>query len=57
MSADRILFLENGQVAESGTHGELVNMNGRYAGMWRMQNGEEKPQAQDSVDCIQTDQL
>ncbi|OGE47631.1 hypothetical protein PENARI_c039G07396 [Penicillium arizonense] len=57
MSADRFLFLENGLVAESGTHEELVDMEGRYAGMWRKQNGEEKSQAQDRVDCIQTDQL
>ncbi|KAJ6019809.1 hypothetical protein N7499_003091 [Penicillium canescens] len=41
-SADRILFLDNGQVAESGTHEQLVNMKGRYARMWRRQNGENK---------------
>ncbi|MEL7316266.1 MAG: ATP-binding cassette domain-containing protein, partial [Cyanobacteria bacterium J06559_3] len=28
--ADRILFLENGQIAESGTHYELLNQQGRY---------------------------
>jgi len=28
--ADRIVMLENGQIVEEGTHGELVALNGRY---------------------------
>ncbi len=28
--ADRILFLENGSIAESGTHYELIDLQGRY---------------------------
>ena len=35
--ADRIFFLEQGQVVESGTHDELMAQNGRYAKMFRLQ--------------------
>jgi ABC-type transport system involved in Fe-S cluster assembly fused permease/ATPase subunit len=41
-SADLILVLSDGQVAERGTHEELVSMEGLYARMWRKQNGEAK---------------
>jgi ABC-type transport system involved in Fe-S cluster assembly fused permease/ATPase subunit len=44
VDADRILVLEAGQVAEQGTHGELLAKDGLYAEMWaRQQNeGEEE---------------
>lgn len=35
--ADQIFFLEHGQVVESGTHDELMELNGRYAEMFRLQ--------------------
>jgi ATP-binding cassette subfamily B protein len=34
-SADRILVLSGGKIAESGTHAELTERNGKYAAMWR----------------------
>ena len=37
--ADRIIMLENGRIAEQGTHEELLNMNGKYAQMWKAQAG------------------
>jgi ATP-binding cassette subfamily B protein len=35
--SDRILFLEHGQIVESGTHDELLAANGRYARLFRLQ--------------------
>lgn len=35
--ADRIFFLERGQVLESGTHDELMEKDGKYARMFRLQ--------------------
>jgi ATP-binding cassette subfamily B protein len=36
-SADRILVLANGKIAEEGTHDELSRLGGRYAEMFEMQ--------------------
>ena len=35
--ADRIILLENGSIAESGTHDELLSNGGTYAEMWNVQ--------------------
>ena len=35
--ADRIILLENGSIAESGTHSELLASGGTYAEMWNVQ--------------------
>lgn len=35
--ADRVLLMENGSIAESGTHGELMEMNGKYSAMFKKQ--------------------
>ncbi|GAC1351124.1 MAG: ABC transporter ATP-binding protein [Polyangiales bacterium] len=35
--ADRVVVFEAGRVAEVGTHGELLAMNGRYAKMFNLQ--------------------
>jgi ATP-binding cassette subfamily B protein len=33
--ADRIVVLEDGLIAEEGSHDELLRQNGRYAALWR----------------------
>jgi ATP-binding cassette subfamily B protein len=38
--AHRIVVLEDGQIHESGLHGELVQRGGIYAGLWSVQTGE-----------------
>lgn len=45
-SANQILCLHEGQVAEAGTHDELLAKNGRYAMMWRKQIRAEQKQKQ-----------
>jgi ATP-binding cassette subfamily B protein len=38
-NADRIYVLENGALYEQGRHEELVETNGIYAGLWKVQTG------------------
>lgn len=37
--SDLIILLENGHIAEQGTHEELMRQNGKYAAMYRTQTG------------------
>jgi ATP-binding cassette subfamily B protein len=45
VDADRIFVIEDGAVAESGRHDELLRKNGRYASFYRLQlrNQEQSP--------------
>ena len=45
MGATRIIVLEKGKVAESGTHAELVAAGGWYATAWAAQSEEREPEA------------
>ena len=42
MHADKIIILEKGKIAESGTHQELIENKGLYYAMWRQQIGERR---------------
>ncbi len=39
-NADIIYVLENGRIIEKGRHEDLLEMNGAYAALWRVQTGE-----------------
>jgi subfamily B ATP-binding cassette protein MsbA len=39
--ADRIIVLDKGKIVESGTHQELLDRDGQYAALYRMQFSEE----------------
>lgn len=39
-NADRIIMLEHGRIIEEGSHNKLLNMDKKYAQMWRAQAGQ-----------------
>ena len=42
MDADVIYVLEDGVIAEQGTHGDLLSQNGSYRNMWEHQTGQRR---------------
>ncbi|MGE5639190.1 MAG: ABC transporter ATP-binding protein [Clostridia bacterium] len=41
---DRLVVLDKGRVVESGTHAELLSLDGHYAKLWRHQSGGFLPE-------------
>jgi ATP-binding cassette subfamily B protein len=41
VDADQIVVLDQGLVAERGTHDELLDKNGLYAELWQRQAAEQ----------------
>jgi len=56
-TANQILVLHAGQVAESGTHDQLLALKGRYASMWRKQIRAQKAAEEAKVLSDRADQL
>jgi ATP-binding cassette, subfamily B, heavy metal transporter len=44
VDADEILVLKNGEVAERGSHFDLLEKRGEYYSMWIQQTADENPQ-------------
>lgn len=42
VQADEILYMESGQVLERGTHAQLMERQGRYAGLYAAQKELEE---------------
>lgn len=42
INADRIIYLENGEVTETGTHNELIGLKGRYYAMYNTMKESEQ---------------
>ena len=42
--ADRIIYIQDGKIGESGTHQELLDKNGLYAALWRMHRQAMQPE-------------
>ena len=49
---NNIVFLENGEIIEQGTHEQLMKLNGKYAEMFDVQAKYYKEEEQDETQAI-----
>jgi ATP-binding cassette subfamily B protein len=50
VDAHRILVMEGGRIVEQGTHRRLLEVGGRYAGMWDLQQREREASLETGAD-------
>lgn len=51
-NCDIIYVLDHGRVVEQGRHDELLNRNGHYAWLWKVQTGEVSADENDTVNKV-----
>jgi ATP-binding cassette subfamily B protein len=57
VDADEIIVLDAGEVAERGSHGELLERDGMYAYMWKLQQTEEVTDKAELADALESQSL
>ena len=55
VDADEIVVMDNGQIVESGTHTNLLSMNGLYHRLWEMQKSDVHPESANETPDRSTD--
>ncbi|MDH5356174.1 MAG: metal ABC transporter permease, partial [Gammaproteobacteria bacterium] len=53
VDADQIIVLDKGQVKEQGSHQQLIELNGIYAGLWAIQ--QKKRTSEKVIEALKTD--
>lgn len=55
VDADEIVVMDNGQIVESGTHTNLLSMQGLYHRLWEMQKSDVHPESANQTPDRSTD--
>ena len=53
VSSEQIIVLDQGRVAEAGTHQELLESGGKYCNLWRHQQNEQEKNKQSEDEEIE----
>ncbi|WP_202067908.1 hypothetical protein [Enterococcus sp. BWB1-3] len=56
LNSDKIIFMVNRKIVEQGIHNELMDKNGRYANMIRLQYGDTSVVSNQQVNSLDIDQ-